>query len=251
MPAASLRLKQPLLQLTQQFNDMAILVASSIVCACSLAERAALISRWVEVASLLRQIRNFNGTFVVLAGLSNTAVHRLRATRARLSKQTLAEWDSLVELMAHKQSYRAYRSALRSCLSPNEPRPYLPYMGVHLTDLTFIGDGNADRVGSLINVSKRQKVLDVISLCLAGRCARYEFSALPGIGALVDAAKRLSEDALYRESLQREPRGMSVTEIERRDAAAAKQRKALAKAASAAAAETARDERTAVGTRKK
>ena len=48
--------------------------------------------------------------------------------------------------------------------------------------------------------------------------ATYMFAALPGIARLVDAAPRLSEDELYKESLRLEPRGLTLAELEKRDA---------------------------------
>lgn len=41
--------------------------------------------------------------------------------------------------MSTQQSFKNYRTALRDS-SP----PCLPYLGVHLSDLVFIEDGNAD-----------------------------------------------------------------------------------------------------------
>jgi hypothetical protein len=44
--------------------------------------------------------------------------------------------------------------------------------------------------------------------CLAGRVERYTFSASPRIGLLIEATPRLTEDELYKQSLELEPRGM-------------------------------------------
>lgn len=43
------------------------------------------------------------------------------------------------KVMNTNQSFKNYRNALREA-SP----PCLPYLGVHLSDLVFIEDGNAD-----------------------------------------------------------------------------------------------------------
>ena len=96
--------------------------------------------------------------------------------------------------------------------------PFIPYLGVHLTDLTFVGDGNDDVLpDGAINLGKRQNVHAILSTCLGGRARVYPFSALPGIVRLFEAAPRLSEDELYRQSLHWEPRGMAPQEVAKRD----------------------------------
>jgi len=66
-----------------------------------------------------------------------------------------------------------------------------------------------------VNLGKRQQVHAAISSCLAGRTEQYAFQTLPGLSRMLEAAPRRTEEELYRESLLREPRGMSLAELER------------------------------------
>ena len=50
---------------------------------------------------------------------------------------------------------------LRNCLRSADP-PCVPYLGMYLTDLTFIEDGNPDTVDGLINFVKRRLYANVI-----------------------------------------------------------------------------------------
>lgn len=52
---------------------------------------------------------------------------------------------------------QVYREELRNC-NP----PVLPYLGVYLTDLTFIEDGNKNTVHGLINFNKRRLLYRVL-----------------------------------------------------------------------------------------
>jgi hypothetical protein len=46
--------------------------------------------------------------------------------------------------------------------------------------------------------------------CLAGRTERYTFSASPRLACVIEAAPRLTDDAMFEQSLQIEPRGAFV-----------------------------------------
>ena len=175
----------------------------------ALHERAALLEHFVAVALESRKLHNYNGVMAVLAGLGNASVHRLRLCKQRMSRQARTDWESLSALML-QHGHKEYRVALAQ---QRRAPPFIPYLGVHLTDLTFIGEGNKDTIGDAINLGKRQQVHATISSCLAGRTERYIFSTLPGLSRMLEAAPRRSEEQLYQESLLREPRGATLEDL--------------------------------------
>ena len=59
--------------------------------------------------------------------------------------------------MSQDNNYKKYRTTLHS-VSP----PCLPYVGIYLTDLVFIEEGNGDTFNGLINFTKRKLVASVI-----------------------------------------------------------------------------------------
>ena len=221
----SAELKQPLMQFTQQFNETANLISSAVVGAPSVGERAALLTHFVAVGVELRALRNFNGVNAVLAGLSNSAVHRMKCAKERLSNKTRADWEGLQRLMSCGGSYKHYRAALAEV---RRRPPFIPYLGVHLTDLVMLGEvlkleGGPSKAEGKVNLTKRQQVHASIALCLAGRGARYGFAALPGIARMVEGASHMSEEQLYDASLAREPRGSCLADLEKIDAERASQ----------------------------
>jgi len=197
--------KAPLHRLTQRFNEVANILASALVSTASLTTRAALFGHFINVGHALSKLGSYNALMALLASLGSAAVHRLKHTKAKLHPKLIAKWEALAALMSHDGSYRSYRAALS--MARRHP-PFIPYLGVHLTDLTFLGDGNKDVLpDGQINLSKRQQVHTVLTSCLSGRSVRYPFASLPGLAKLLEAAPRLSEDEAYAKSLKIEPRG--------------------------------------------
>jgi len=196
--------KLPLLEFTQWFNTVACLVASAVVTTAELQERARIFSYFVAVAKELQKLNNFNGLTAVLAGLSNSAVHRLTGSQQSMPSESRSDWDALSLLMAPNGANSEYRAALAQ---QQRCPPFIPYIGVHLTDLTFIGVGNEDCVDKQLNFGKRRKAHTAISSCLAGRVERYSLNESSRAKALIDTAERLSNEEMYEKSLQIEPRG--------------------------------------------
>lgn len=91
------------------------------------------------------------------------------------------------------------------------PSPCIPFLGVYLTDLTFIELGNPDflKKSHYINFSKRFKVYKLIKECLDYQKMNYDLQVvLPIFQFFVDLDSQTftSEDLLYGLSLELEPK---------------------------------------------
>lgn len=85
------------------------------------------------------------------------------------------------------------------------------YLGLYLTDLTFIEDGNPDFLKSsnkLINFSKRMKTADVIREIQQYQNVPYNLNPVQEIQMFIDYNLKESKDVkdLYDQSLVLEPR---------------------------------------------
>ncbi len=60
-------------------------------------------------------------------------------------------WNDLEEKMSTDKSHKRYRELLEESYPP-----LIPFLGVYLTDLTFVGDGNPDMIGDKHNFTKRR-----------------------------------------------------------------------------------------------
>jgi son of sevenless len=115
----------------------------------------------------------------------------------------------LAPLISAKFQYANYRKYVKE-MTP----PAIPFLGVYLTDLTFIEDGNQDFLpdSHLINFDKRMKVYSLISNNVQ-RFQQVPFALHP-VTLIQDYIRKLSEpkcpeimsyEALGDLSLEREP----------------------------------------------
>ncbi len=119
----------------------------------------------------------------------------------------------MAELVSPKGQYVNYRRALKE-LKP----PAIPFLGVYLTDLTFIELGNPGFLPDThyINFEKRRKVYSLIREIQFYQQVPYLFPAIPAIQEVLvslGASKSesctqvlLNEEELYEMSLVVEPR---------------------------------------------
>ena len=112
----------------------------------------------------LRTLANFNSLMAILAALGSASIHRLKGSAQKMGPKPRASLAALTQLMAHNGSHREYRAALAAA---RRNPPFVPYPGIHLTDLTFVADGNKDVVDGKLNVGKRQQVAAVAQSMLA------------------------------------------------------------------------------------
>ncbi len=164
----------------------------------------------------------------VLAAFNCSAVYRMRRTAKELRPAVRQAQAELEKAMNSGGSFKSYRDHVAT-LAP----PAIPYVGLLLTDLTFI-DTNANTVDGLVNWTKRAKVSrSFCCLCFAPCCARhangvgacsptqmyelidavlrfqqpgFNLQEVPQVQGFLSAQPLYSEDDLYRLSIAREPR---------------------------------------------
>jgi len=220
-----------LMKLIDFFNAFSNWVATTILKYPKPDERARELKRFVRLSLELRRFNNFNACQEVLAGLADSSIHRLHASWLRVGKDEhlLEELEDLRRLMSPDKSWATYRNLLKEV----QP-PCIPYLGVYLTDLTFIEDGNpnylptVDGRKDIINFEKCRKQAVVIGNILLYQNDLYNFER---VDAIFDYFARGlvyqdDKDKLYKLSKEVEPQEM-VEEAKRK--AAKKSEKAKSK----------------------
>jgi len=195
-------------KMIRQFNEISNWVSTSIVSSQKIRQRVKVMTKFIRLADILRKMNNFNTMVAIVAGINAAPVHRLKWTKEEVVKGNWPLFAECDRLTSSQSAYKAYRTAL------NQARqPCLPYLGVFLTDLTFIEDGNPDYINELINFAKRTMIYNVISKIQELQMLPYNFYPIYQIWEYIKNFPSIEEAELFSLSLQIEPRKADRQEI--------------------------------------
>jgi hypothetical protein len=162
-------------------------------------KRAECCKKFIDLALECHKISNFNAVMEIVAGLGNAAISRLKHTWKEVDRQKFAELERLRRYF--EQNYRDLRVAVHSA-----PQPVIPFLGVYLTDLTYVEDGAADRDGHLINFQKLSKIAEYILEIQQYQQGAYNFVPISILQTYVLKMKLLTDDEAFDLSFKYEPR---------------------------------------------
>jgi len=97
---------------------------------------------------------------------------------------------------------------LRKILADTDP-PCVPYVGVYLSDIIGVFEGNPDTIEkkhTLINFTKRQLLTNIIRQIIKFQKAKYNLIPVTLIQNYLSNAFIMEEEELYNESIAREDR---------------------------------------------
>ena len=198
-----------LINLIETFNKIGNWVVSCILSKNEVKKRAIVLTKFINIAFHLKEQKCYNVLMAIVAGLNNSSVSRLNWTFKELKQQKLETLHSIEQFMSRQQSFKNYREAIAQ-VSP----PCTPYIGLLLTDLTFI-DENPNNVDNLINWTKRKLIFDAIQKVLQFQDVPYNYLPVHQIQSFLknQLDKPFQESECYRISLLREPRKAERHEI--------------------------------------
>ncbi|KAF9362102.1 hypothetical protein BGX34_006712 [Mortierella sp. NVP85] len=154
----------------------------------------------------LRQLNNFSMLSATTAALAHCAVHRLKRTWELVPGRSMTALATLQNVMSSAKSWANYRQELHS----TNP-PCVPFLGIYLTDLVFIEDGNLDFIKGTdqhINFYKRVRTAEVIREIQQYQSVPYCLTNVREIQAYIRRGMEQSKSVqdLYEYSLELEPR---------------------------------------------
>jgi hypothetical protein len=190
-----------ILDMISRGNRLSFWVASMILWLETIEERCKMVVKFITIANHVALLNNFSTLMGILAGLNMSSITRLRKTFAEVPPQHMQSFSSLEKMMSPNSSYKTYRQSLHKSTPPS-----LPYIGTYLSDLTFIEDGNPDRIGNLINWQKRELVHKVIVEIQQYQIQNYKFPVVEPINTFLTELPSMTDKELYDLSVSLEPR---------------------------------------------
>lgn len=156
------------LALSTLSNDLASLVADTVLQLVCPKKRATIIKQWVKIADKCLELDNYDSLIHIVCSLESSTLLRLKRTWMLVSSKTKATLENLKAIVTSTRGFIVLRRRFEDAAPP-----CLPFIGFALTDLTFIEAGNpatrkargdGTRQGlPIINFSKHIKTAQVIS----------------------------------------------------------------------------------------
>eukprot|EP00127_Corallochytrium_limacisporum_P002224 Clim_evm12s109 gene=Clim_evmTU12s109 len=195
-----------ILSMINRFNDFTLWVAQKAIFPETAEERVANIRHLIKIATYCRQLNNYSAVMAIQGGMISAAVSRMKKTWALLTPKEKEAWDALCHIASNQDNFGLYRQELS-----RKDAPCIPFLGIYLTDLTFIEDGNPDMINGwpdYINFKKRRLYAEVINKMRQYQDTPYNFQAVRSISSYLTMNEQQSDEKeLYDTSLKREPRG--------------------------------------------
>ncbi|GAA6060801.1 hypothetical protein JCM10212_005450 [Sporobolomyces blumeae] len=177
-------------------------------------KRTALVKYFVKLGERLLALNNYNALFAVFTALNSSTIARLRKTWDGLAPKYRQSLEVLRRATDHSRNYAEYRGKIRQTVPP-----CLPFVGLFLTDLIFVFEGNraertspTDSALRLINFDRYQKMSRIVG-DLQRFQVPYHLVEVPELQHLLSSSlegplSKMGQDAqsLYRQSLLIEPR---------------------------------------------
>ena len=200
-------------------TDLANLVADTVLQFDDVKKRVAVIKQWIKIGIKCLELNNYDSLMAIICSLNSSMVLRLKKTWELVPAKNKARLEELKAVVDVGKNYAVLRQRLQ-----NHVAPCIPFVGIYLTDLTFVDVGNhttrqlpgdPSRNGttkSVINFDKHMKTAKII-----GQLQRfqvpYRLAAVPEMQDWMESQiqrVRCSDQAnvqsYYRRSLILEPR---------------------------------------------
>jgi len=130
-----------LLNLTNFVNRVSLWVATEIVTCANLKRRQSLVKKYIQIASQCFSCKNYGGVLEIVMGLKHAAIQRMKMTW-KIPQKYLATFQTMDAVVSPENNWEHWRNLVKETTK----YPYIPYIGLFLSDLTFIKDGGGDRV---------------------------------------------------------------------------------------------------------
>ncbi|KAI9793535.1 MAG: hypothetical protein M1816_007968 [Peltula sp. TS41687] len=144
-------------------TNLTLWVSQSILAGEEVKRRSVILKHWVKVANFCLELRNYDSLMAIMGALDSASIARMKRTWDCLSVKTRALVETLRAVVDTSRNYAGLRHRLQT-----DSSPCIPFLGIYLTDLTFVNAGNpaTRRLSNgmeVINFDKHIKTAKLIS----------------------------------------------------------------------------------------
>uniref|UniRef100_A0A3Q3JLG3 Ral GEF with PH domain and SH3 binding motif 2 n=1 Tax=Monopterus albus TaxID=43700 RepID=A0A3Q3JLG3_MONAL len=175
---------------TRRFNQTSFWVVREILHAQTLKIRAEVLSHYIRTAKKLCDMNNLHAVIAVVSGLQSAPIFRLTKTWALLSRKDKAMFDRLDYLMSKEDNYKR----LRDYISSQSMVSCIPYLGMYLSDLTYI-DSAYPSTGSILENEQRSNLMNNILRIISDlqRSCTYDIPVLSHVQKYLNSVRYIEE----------------------------------------------------------
>uniref|UniRef100_A0AAQ4S2I6 Ral GEF with PH domain and SH3 binding motif 2 n=1 Tax=Gasterosteus aculeatus aculeatus TaxID=481459 RepID=A0AAQ4S2I6_GASAC len=175
---------------TRRFNQTSFWVVREILHAQTLKIRAEVLSVYIRTAKKLCDMNNLHAVMAVVSALQSAPIFRLSKTWALLSRKDKATFDRLDYLMSKEDNYKR----LRDFISSQSMVSCIPYLGMYLSDLTYI-DSAYPSTGSILENEQRSNLMNNILRIISDlqRSCTYDVAVLPHVQKYLNSVRYIEE----------------------------------------------------------
>uniref|UniRef100_A0A8C4DMW4 Ral GEF with PH domain and SH3 binding motif 2 n=1 Tax=Dicentrarchus labrax TaxID=13489 RepID=A0A8C4DMW4_DICLA len=175
---------------TRRFNQTSFWVVREILHAQTLKIRAEVLSLYIRTAKKLCDMNNLHAVMAVVSSLQSAPIFRLTKTWALLSRKDKATFDRLDYLMSKEDNYKR----LRDFISSQSMVSCIPYLGMYLSDLTYI-DSAYPSTGSILENEQRSNLMNNILRIISDlqRSCTYDIPVLPHVQKYLNSVRYIEE----------------------------------------------------------
>ncbi|XP_059196936.1 ras-specific guanine nucleotide-releasing factor RalGPS2 isoform X2 [Centropristis striata] len=175
---------------TRRFNQTSFWVVREILHAQKLKIRAEVLSLYIRTAKKLCEMNNLHAVMAVVSALQSAPIFRLTKTWALLSRKDKTMFDRLDYLMSKEDNYKR----LRDHISNQSMVSCIPYLGMYLSDLTYI-DSAYPSTGSILENEQRSNLMNNILRIISDlqRSCTYDVPVLPHVQKYLNSVRYIEE----------------------------------------------------------
>ena len=190
---------------TKKFNQVSFWVTTEILDNQTAKMRAHKVTHFIRIAKKLMDLNNLNSSKAVVSSLYSAPIHRLTKTWNLVPKREKEKLERLQDVLSEESNNKTLREYLE-----NVKLPCIPYLGMYLTDLTYINTVHPSTGG--LDTERSSKLNQVLRVIADFQHSSYDH--LETINHIqtylsqlkyIDELQKFVEDDNYKLSLSIEP----------------------------------------------